>query len=233
MPSLLVSRSCVTDVIADHASACPDRPAVIFPGDTADTELSFASVAGRGWAQAGWLREQLPPGSRVMLALPTGPEFVTAFVGCLAAGMIAVPTPIPDNRHNARRRTASVARDSGTAMVLAGDTNLADLQDWAGASGLDLRCATVPDLAPCEAPPAGLRRPDLATWPSSSTPPARPATPRASWSATPTSWPTPRCTPGTRPRRPAPGSAAGSRSTTIWAWWPCCARRCCWAALPC
>jgi len=146
----------VTDVIADHASAFPDRPAVIFPGDNTDTELNFGPMAARGWALAEWLRDELAPGSRVMLALPTGPEFVTAFIGCVTAGMIAVPVPIPDSRKNARRRTATVTHDSGTAMVLAADADLAGVTEWADACELAVRCSTVPDVGMRGAPPSGL-----------------------------------------------------------------------------
>lgn len=146
MPSSVALRSTVTDILADHASAFPTRPAVIFPGDAADTELTYETLVGQSAAMAEWLADQLAPHSRVMLPLPTGPEFVTAFLGCLAAGMIAVPTPIPDNRQNARRRTATVARDSGTALVLTTAADLADMRDWATSHGLDVRCSTVPRL---------------------------------------------------------------------------------------
>ena len=44
---------------------------------------------------AAWLQRHLPAGSRVLLLYPNGLEFVAAFVGCLYAGMIAVPAPLP------------------------------------------------------------------------------------------------------------------------------------------
>jgi acyl-CoA synthetase (AMP-forming)/AMP-acid ligase II len=161
MPSSLTFRSTLTEVIADHASAFPERPAVIFPDADADPVLSYATIAGRGWAMAEWLRAELAPGSRVMLTLPTGPEFVTAFFGCVAAGMVAVPTPIPDNRKSARRRNATVVRDSGSAMVLATGADLPGVVEWAQSSALDVRCATVPaDLGVRGELPAGLPRQD-------------------------------------------------------------------------
>jgi hypothetical protein len=53
MLSPLAFRSTVTEVIADHASAFAGRPAVIFPGDATVAELSFGTLAGRGWAARG------------------------------------------------------------------------------------------------------------------------------------------------------------------------------------
>ncbi len=154
------------DVVMAHAAEFPGRPAVMFASGAAQDEaevLTYAELATRACGLAAWLRSRLAPGSRVMLTMPTGPLWVTAFIGCLAAGMTAVPAPAPTTYQNARRRTAGIIRDSGTAMVLTTPPDLAAVRAWAAENGLaDIACSAVPDLAASSAPdPRTLRpRPD-------------------------------------------------------------------------
>lgn len=158
--------SILCDVVADNASEFPGRPAVVFPRNGASRKsgghgeaevLSYGELAGRAWAMGDWLRSRLAPGSRVMLALPTGPESVTAFVACLAAGMVAVPAPVPDSSMNARRRTVGIIRDSGTALVLAAQADLAAIDACARENELDgVAWSTVPDTGTAAASP-GIR----------------------------------------------------------------------------
>jgi acyl-CoA synthetase (AMP-forming)/AMP-acid ligase II len=148
MYSSFAYRSSLSEFIADHASAFPGKPAVIFPKDTAsgeDSVLTYGRLAQHAGALADWLRSRLRPGDRVMLALPTGPDFVAAFVACLYAGMVAVPVPVPDGFSNALRRTAGIAADCGTELVLATGHDLPAVAEWADVHGLDhVTCAPVP-----------------------------------------------------------------------------------------
>lgn len=158
------AHSNLCDVVADHAAKFPSRPAAIFvrgPGQGEADELSYAQLAGRAWLLADWLRSRLAPGSRVMIALPPGLDWVTAFTGCLAAGMIAVPAPVPTTYANARRRTAGVIRDSGTTMVLTSSQDLADVTEWAAENDLSgVACSALPDMGEaCAPPPAAGRGP--------------------------------------------------------------------------
>jgi acyl-CoA synthetase (AMP-forming)/AMP-acid ligase II len=150
------ARSILCDVVADNAAEFPSQPAVVFPRSAGQGDaqvLSYGELAGRAWGMADWLQSRLAPGSRVMLALPTGPESVTAFVGCLAAGMVAVPAPIPDNYMNARRRTVGIIRDSGTALVLAAQADLPAIDALAREKELGITCSAVPDTPAAGAPP--------------------------------------------------------------------------------
>ena len=45
---------------------------------------------------AAMLREEQPAGSRVLLLYPAGLDFVAGFLGCVSAGMVAVPAYPPD-----------------------------------------------------------------------------------------------------------------------------------------
>src|SRR6266540_273949 len=60
------------------------------------TSLPFRVLADRARALGADLAARGLTGTRVLLMYPHGPEFVTAFFGCLFAGAHAVPVFPPD-----------------------------------------------------------------------------------------------------------------------------------------
>jgi acyl-CoA synthetase (AMP-forming)/AMP-acid ligase II len=115
----------VGEVLADRAERHPDRAAfVLDPGfDKAPQKVSYRELNRRAQWRADELRSRLAPGSRVVLALPTGPEFVEAYLGCLIAGLVAVPVPAAGSSPSsspAARRLEAVIRGCGAGLVLPG-----------------------------------------------------------------------------------------------------------------
>jgi acyl-CoA synthetase (AMP-forming)/AMP-acid ligase II len=109
-----------------------------------------------------WLQQRLAEGSRVLLLYPNGLEFVAAFIGCLYAGMIAVPAPLPGGQRHHRQRIAAIAANADVAAIMTTSAKLAETQEWATASGLE-RMPTVasddPDVAsPRDWTPVALNR---------------------------------------------------------------------------
>jgi amino acid adenylation domain-containing protein len=103
-----------------HADRDPDRPALTFvPLDPAasGTTLSFGQVVQRSSALAATLTGRLRPGERAVLLLPTAADFAVAFLGCLAAGVIAVPLPLPVDEA-ARRRAGGLLRDCTPSLII-------------------------------------------------------------------------------------------------------------------
>ncbi|MFB4300953.1 fatty acyl-AMP ligase [Actinomadura sp. NTSP31] len=135
----------------EHAAATPGKPAFVFarePGQGPDTVLTYRDLRRRALSVARRLRDRTAPGSRVMLALPTGPEFVECYLGCLMAGMVAVPVPALDGRREAGERVAGIARDCGASLVLADERDIGATREWIGQTGLDgLAGVTVAGLA--------------------------------------------------------------------------------------
>jgi acyl-CoA synthetase (AMP-forming)/AMP-acid ligase II len=120
----------------EHVTARPDAEAVAFLADPSDlvgglVRWSYARVDREARIRAAWLREHLPPGSRVLLLHPSGLEFVAAFMGCLYAGMISVPAPLPGGQRHQRKRLAAIGHDAGTAAVLTTATDLVEVREWA------------------------------------------------------------------------------------------------------
>jgi acyl-CoA synthetase (AMP-forming)/AMP-acid ligase II len=86
-------------------------------GEYEERTLTYAQIDRRAGAVAAALREQVPIGSRVLLCLAPGLDYVCGFFGCLFAGMIAVPT-YPPGVGGSVRTAAAFADDSGAALVL-------------------------------------------------------------------------------------------------------------------
>src|SRR5689334_4161509 len=80
---------------------------------SAERELTPAELAE---AVAAFLRERVPPGNRVLLLCPPGADYLAAFLGCLTAGVVAVPlSELPEAPLD---RIAAVARDCQATVAL-------------------------------------------------------------------------------------------------------------------
>ncbi|MEU6979156.1 amino acid adenylation domain-containing protein [Streptomyces sp. NPDC046371] len=105
--------------LAEHALSTPGKVALsvapVGGGDRVD--LSYAELTARSRAVARALLAKVRPGARVLLLFPTAPEFAPAFLGCLAAGVVAVPVPLPLDE-GAQRRVLNVARDCDVSLVV-------------------------------------------------------------------------------------------------------------------
>ena len=62
----------------------------------------------------------------MLLLYPSGLEFVTAFFGCLYAGVIAVPV-YPPRRNHKLSRLLSIANDARAKLALTTTSILADI----------------------------------------------------------------------------------------------------------
>ncbi len=80
----------------------PHAKAFVFVPERGGTHITitFAELHRRALAVAARLEQHNARGERAVLLFPPGLDFIVAFFGCLAAGVIAVPLMVP-------RRTAS------------------------------------------------------------------------------------------------------------------------------
>ena len=90
----------IWDRLRAHAATDPERVAyrfLTFPAseslgrDHKCTAPTYRELLTRATALGSALRARLAPGARVLLALPTGQDFVVALFACFAARVIAVP----------------------------------------------------------------------------------------------------------------------------------------------
>jgi hypothetical protein len=99
-------------VLQEHAHRQGDRPAMTFVADLAQhptgESLSYQELDLLALRPAALLQQRYPVGERVMLLFPAGLQFAVAMLGCLYAGLIAVPVPIPDRSAQSRQRCGQV-----------------------------------------------------------------------------------------------------------------------------
>ncbi|MCG8416923.1 MAG: AMP-binding protein [Proteobacteria bacterium] len=109
------------DVVRWRAQHLPTRRAFTYL-DNGDQQvhITYAELDRRARAIAVTLRQIAAPGDRVLLLYGPGLEFVSAFFGCLYAGVVAVPTypPVPTRLERTLTRLCAVIRDSGVIGIL-------------------------------------------------------------------------------------------------------------------
>ncbi|MEP7308320.1 MAG: AMP-binding protein, partial [Acidobacteriota bacterium] len=111
--------SCFADVLRRHAADRPAQTAFTFlaNGETEADALSYAQLDRHARAVAVLLQARTRIGDRALLIYPPGLDFVCAFMGCLYAGVLAVPI-YPPRRNRSLDRLQAVAADAQAAVVL-------------------------------------------------------------------------------------------------------------------
>lgn len=144
-----------------NAASRPDGAAVTFVRDLSaekvDETLTYAELDAAARSIAVRLAAHLAPGDRALLLYPEGLHFAAAFLGCLYAGVVAVPAPLPGQYRHQRERVTSIARNAGVGVVLTNSAVHADVREWAEAQ---TDAGTGPVLVTDEADPAGPVDPD-------------------------------------------------------------------------
>ncbi|MEI6669288.1 MAG: fatty acyl-AMP ligase [Acidobacteriota bacterium] len=117
----------LTELIRLRRTASPDRVASRFVPDgvTIAHELTYHALAERAVSIAAALQARTAPGDRALLVYPPGLEFVCAFLGCLHAGVIAVPVHQPRG-HGVDARIRAITDDAAPAVGLGLSATLAD-----------------------------------------------------------------------------------------------------------
>ncbi len=126
------------DVVRTQARTRPDQAAFTFleNGETESDTLTFAELDRAARAVAVQLQDRTRQGDRALLLFPPGLDFVRAFIGCLYAGVVAVPV-YPPRRNRSLDRLVAVAADAGAAVALT-SAGVAKSLDRGDAIGLDV-----------------------------------------------------------------------------------------------
>jgi acyl-CoA synthetase (AMP-forming)/AMP-acid ligase II len=93
MLSIKSNSSHLIAILQQHAKRAPEKPAYLFleDGQTESAFLSYGELHRQACAIAAYLKRKNLSGQRILLAYPSGLDFIIAFMGCLYAGVIAVP----------------------------------------------------------------------------------------------------------------------------------------------
>ncbi len=118
------------DLLKFRATEHPERTAYIFleNGENEEARLTYAQLDSKAEAIADYLLQSgAQQGDRALLLYPSGLDFITAFFGCLYAGMIAVPA-YPPRRNQSLDRLQAIAQDCAPTLALTTQKVLTDTQ---------------------------------------------------------------------------------------------------------
>jgi acyl-CoA synthetase (AMP-forming)/AMP-acid ligase II len=92
----------IVDVIRSRARTDGHQAALVFleRGEREAERATYGELDGAARAVAAALLDAETAAKPVLVALPSGMDFVRAFLGCLYAGAYAVPAPYPLQRRN-------------------------------------------------------------------------------------------------------------------------------------
>lgn len=123
-------------------------------GKYKENVLGFAELDRKARALACRLEARGLRDRAVLLLYPEGLEFLTAFLGCLYARVIAVPAPLPDLDTGRCERTRRIIEDAGIASILTDTAHRAALGTWPPGTGPKGRLPIL-DTEAVEDDPAG------------------------------------------------------------------------------
>jgi len=86
-------------------------------GETDEIKITYAELDRQAQAIAAWLQAHGFQGQRALLLYPPGLEFISAFFGCLYAGVVAVPA-YPPRMNRSLARIQAIAADCDARIAL-------------------------------------------------------------------------------------------------------------------
>ncbi|MFM8296071.1 MAG: AMP-binding protein, partial [Microcystaceae cyanobacterium] len=103
--------STLVELLRYRASSQPERIAYIFlrDGETEEARLTYGELDQKARAIAAHLQSFEAEGERGLLLYPPGLDFISAFFGCLYAGVVAIPAYPPRRNQNLFRLQAIIA----------------------------------------------------------------------------------------------------------------------------
>ncbi|WP_433931236.1 amino acid adenylation domain-containing protein [Sorangium cellulosum] len=89
----------------------------LLDGEADARSMTYGELDRRARALAAELQAVARAGERALLLVPPGLDFIAAFFGCLYAGLVAVPVPLPQ-RKSGLLRVLAIVRDCRPSVVL-------------------------------------------------------------------------------------------------------------------
>jgi|LakMenEpi03Aug12_release.lakeMendotaPanAssembly.Ray.scaffolds.fasta_scaffold22354_6 acyl-CoA synthetase (AMP-forming)/AMP-acid ligase II/acyl carrier protein len=106
-------------ILNHRAEQTPEQIAYIFleDGNKQRQKISYRQLSQNAKSIAACLQALVSQGSRALLLYPQGLDFISAFLGCLYAGIIAVPA-YPPKSNQKMTRLESIIKDSTPRIIL-------------------------------------------------------------------------------------------------------------------
>ena len=114
----------LNEILAFHAENSKNKTLFNFLKNIDDkVSITYGEFYQKVKSISSQLQEKTTKGERVLLLYPPGIEFITAFFGCLNAGVIAVPAYAPNKRNISKLE--GIIQDAGIKMALCNQSTLA------------------------------------------------------------------------------------------------------------
>ena len=109
----------ITSILDTRAEQTPNQLAYIFlkDGQNQESSIDYKNLEQESKAIADSLLSLCRQGDRALLLYTQGLEFITAFLGCLYAGIVAVPA-YPPKRNQKMSRLLAIIEDSRPQIIL-------------------------------------------------------------------------------------------------------------------
>ncbi|NEQ38280.1 MAG: fatty acyl-AMP ligase [Okeania sp. SIO3I5] len=119
----------LVDLLQNRAIQNPQQIGYSFliDGETDKISLTYQQLEKRSRAIAAYLQSVCPPGEVALLLYQPGLEYITAFFGCLYAGIIAVPA-YPPRPNRSLERIQAIIRDSKAKIALTTKSIISSLE---------------------------------------------------------------------------------------------------------
>lgn len=117
----------IVDVIEERIAAGTSNCCFTFlaDGETAQAKISLENIR----TDALKVASVLPKEVAVLLLLPQGISFIKAFIGCLYAQAVAVPTSVP-GKNRGLAKLKSIIANAGIAHCITNQNTLDNLRKW-------------------------------------------------------------------------------------------------------
>ncbi len=128
----------ILNILRYQTKKQPDKVGYIYlqDGENKVISLTYGELEKRARSIAANLQTMTRTSDRTLLVYPPGLEFISAFFGCLYAGVIAVPVYPPGGKRNLSRLLA-IAKDAQSTIVLTTEIVLNRKNRWENNSTLD------------------------------------------------------------------------------------------------
>ena len=123
--------STIVDLMQYRSNNQPEQQGYIFlkDGESQEISLKYKELDTKARSIATHLQSLHTIGERALLLYPPGLEFIAAFLGCLYAGVIAVPA-YPPRRGQSLQRINAIATDAEVNTLLTTQALFADIQSY-------------------------------------------------------------------------------------------------------
>ena len=119
----------LVELLRHRGSHQPDQTAYQFlvDGEAEIMSLTYSQLNQRSIAIAAELQSHCSPGERALLLYPPGLDYISAFFGCLYAGVVAVPA-YPPRPNRSLSRLQAILENAQATVALTPQSILAQLQ---------------------------------------------------------------------------------------------------------